>query len=282
MLPLLATEQGVRLQVATGIDAHRARFGAWSGGFWLPECAYRPGLEEPLAAAGVRAFCVDQTGRGDPLDQLEPVAAGGAVAVPIDWQTISLVWDEHGYPADPAYRDYHAQTVNGMRAWTNGGEPYDHEAAARARPRARARLRRPRGRAGRRIPGRPRAARAGRLRARHRAARPLVVRGAAWLEEVIAEAGAPGLALTTLPAALERHEPVARPLAESSWGDRQGPAHLGLPARSPTIAWAARQAELGLVAALGGAGPNARGPRRRRRAAPRGSCLRCSPATGPS
>ena len=36
-----------------------------------------------------------------PLDQLEPVAAGGAVAMPIDWQTISLVWDEHGYPADP-------------------------------------------------------------------------------------------------------------------------------------------------------------------------------------
>ena len=45
-----------------------------------------------------------------PLDQLEPVAAGGAVAMPIDWQTIALVWDEHGYPADPAYRDYHAQT----------------------------------------------------------------------------------------------------------------------------------------------------------------------------
>ena len=36
VLPLLATEAGVRLQVVTGIAAHRGRFGAWAGGFWLP------------------------------------------------------------------------------------------------------------------------------------------------------------------------------------------------------------------------------------------------------
>ncbi|TMK41750.1 MAG: hypothetical protein E6G56_03230 [Actinobacteria bacterium] len=37
VLPLLATDAGVRSQLQAGIDAHRARFGAWNGGFWLPE-----------------------------------------------------------------------------------------------------------------------------------------------------------------------------------------------------------------------------------------------------
>jgi 1,4-alpha-glucan branching enzyme len=252
VLPMLATEQGVRLQVATGIGAHRACFGSWSGGFWLPECAYRPGIEEPLAAAGVRVFCVDQTGHGDPMDQLEPVAAGGAVAMPIDWPTIALIWDEHGYPADPAYRDYHAQTVNGMRAWTNGGEPYDHDAAAvRAREHAQEFVDHV-------------IARAGAYRAAR--ARPALVvcaldtellghwwyEGPRWLEEVFAHAAERGLRLTTLPAALERRDPVARPIAESSWGTEKDLRTWDSPPVADFV-WAARQAELDLVAALASA-----------------------------
>jgi 1,4-alpha-glucan branching enzyme len=252
VLPMLASEQGVRLQVATGIGAHRERFGRWSGGFWLPECAYRPGIEEPLAAAGVRVFCVDQSAHGDDLDQLEPVAAGGAVAMPIDWRTIAMVWDEHGYPADAVYRDYHAQTVNGMRAWTNGGQAYDHDtAAARAREHAQDFVERVMARADayRVARGRP----------------ALVVcaldtellghwwyEGPLWLDEVIAQASERGLALTTLPAALERREPAARPLAESSWGAEKDLRTWDSP-RVAEITWGARQAELDLVAALGSA-----------------------------
>ena len=56
VLPLLATDSGVRMQVEAGVAAHRQRFGSWSGGFWLPECAYRPGVEDHLARAGVRGF----------------------------------------------------------------------------------------------------------------------------------------------------------------------------------------------------------------------------------
>ena len=88
---------GLRLQLATGVAAHERRFGGWGGGFWLPECAYAPGLERDLAEHGVRVFCVDQTealGLGA-LDHLEPVATeAGPVAVPIDWQTVELVWDD--------------------------------------------------------------------------------------------------------------------------------------------------------------------------------------------
>ena len=41
ILPLLATEWGIDLQVRTGVESHRARFGE-PAGFWLPECAHAP------------------------------------------------------------------------------------------------------------------------------------------------------------------------------------------------------------------------------------------------
>ena len=52
LLPLLATDAGRRLQLATGTASHLRRFGAWQGGFWLPECAFVPGLERDLADHG--------------------------------------------------------------------------------------------------------------------------------------------------------------------------------------------------------------------------------------
>jgi 1,4-alpha-glucan branching enzyme len=248
VLPLLATSQGVRLQVATGIAAHEEEFASWSGGFWLPECGYRPGVEDALAEAGVQAFCVDQTGQ-DPLDQLEPVALGATVAIPVDWSTVSLVWDEAGYPADPVYRDYHVQTVNGMRAWSNGGAPYDHEeAAARAREHAQDFVARV-------------VARADEYRSAR--GRPALVtcaldtellghwwyEGPQWLSEVISQADRQGLALTTLPAGLVRHPAQSRRLIESSWGTGKDLRTWDAPAVAE-MAWSARAAELELVAAL--------------------------------
>src|SRR5918999_1076763 len=43
--------------------------------------------------------------------------------------------------------------------------------------------------------------------------------GVDWLRFVLEEAPAQGLALATLPGALERRDPVRRPLALSTWGD---------------------------------------------------------------
>ena len=263
VLPLLATDGGVRMQVEAGVAAHADRFGAWSGGFWLPECAYRPGLEDHLARAGVSAFCVDQTRVGDPLDHLQPIATGGTVALPLDWNTISLVWDDRGYPADPVYRDYHAQTVNGMRAWANSGRPYDRELAhARAREQAAHFVDQVLRRA---------AAYRG---ARGRAA--LIVcaldtellghwwyEGPVWLDAVIEEAERRGLALATLPGALERHEPRAADVLESSWGTDKD-LHTWDSPPVADVVWAARRSELELIAALG-AEPSdgARSPARR-------------------
>ena len=71
VLPMLATAEGLRLQVDAGIRSHRRRFG-WDGGFWLPECAYEPGLEWGLAEHGVRWFCVDQSAQAGGARRADP------------------------------------------------------------------------------------------------------------------------------------------------------------------------------------------------------------------
>jgi len=141
ILPLLATDAGVRLQVRSGVAAHRRRFGEhWRGGFWLPECAYAPWLGRALEDAGVRAACVELTNRFGlaASEHLCPIATdAGVVLVPIDRSTISLVWSDGGYPASGAYRDYHHHTVHHHNPWNNDGRAYDHaEAQALARDHA--------------------------------------------------------------------------------------------------------------------------------------------------
>jgi 1,4-alpha-glucan branching enzyme len=133
VLPLLATDAGIRLQVQSGVGSHRARFGEdWRGGFWLPECAHDRRLEPLLADAGVHATCVELTkafGLGA-CQHLRPlVGDSGVVLVPIDRATMDLVWSERGYPADAAYRDYHHHTIHHHTPWSNDGGVYDHERA---------------------------------------------------------------------------------------------------------------------------------------------------------
>jgi 1,4-alpha-glucan branching enzyme len=134
ILPLLATDAGVRLQVRTGIESHRARFGdGWRGGFWLPECAHAPWLHALLEESGVHATCVDLTdvlGAGD-RGHLRPLATdAGPLLVPIDRVAVDAVWGATGYPAHSAYRDYHHRTPRDHRPWANDGSIYDADRAA--------------------------------------------------------------------------------------------------------------------------------------------------------
>lgn len=43
--PLLGTDESIQAQVKTAVDSHRRRYGKAPRGFWLPECAYRPGYD---------------------------------------------------------------------------------------------------------------------------------------------------------------------------------------------------------------------------------------------
>ena len=261
VLPLLATDAGLRLQVGTGVRSHERRFGdGWSGGFWLPECAYREGLERELAEYGVRAFCIDQTNALGlaSFDQLEPIAtAAGPVAVPIDWDLISLVWDPKGYPAHPTYRNYHGRTVHDLRPWNNGGEPYRHwEALVLARSHARefvahAASRLDAYRADRDRPGLLCCALDAELLGHW------WYEGVAWLQFVIDEARLQGVPLVTLPDALEGIEPVERPIADSTWGEGKDLSTWDS-ARVAEIAFSARRAEVETVAVA--AATRTRGP----------------------
>ena len=251
VLPLLATRAGLRLQLDAGIRSHRRRFG-WDGGFWLPECAYRPGLERRLAEHGVEWFCVDQSAhRPDPLDALTPVATeAGPVALPIDWEAIQWLWSLDGYPSDPAHAQFAGKSLRGVRLWKVGGGAYDPAAAAAAARRQAAEFL---------------AAVADRLRrfAAERGRRGLLVfaidtellghwwsEGATWLAQVLAGAAEAGVRLLTAPQALAEHEPLARPLAASTWGEEKDLSTWDSPAVAD-LAWGARRSELRLLRALG-------------------------------
>jgi 1,4-alpha-glucan branching enzyme len=254
VLPLLASDSAVALQVQTGIASHRRRFGDWGGGFWLPECAYGPWLAPLLEDAGVRAACVELTGAfglGD-VRHLRPLVTDeGPVLWPVDRQTMALVWSEHGYPSAGVYRDYHRHTDHRHHVWSNDGRPYDH-------------------------------ARAGAMAAEH--ARDFVGRvcerisgggvcvctldtellghwwyeGVVWLGAVIDEAARQGLALTSLDDALAAHDAVSQTdvgvaaapgpaQGVSSWG-AGGDLRTWSGPQVADLAWQARSAELAVLA----------------------------------
>jgi 1,4-alpha-glucan branching enzyme len=245
VLPLLATDAGVALQVQTGIASHRRRVGDWAGGFWLPECAHATWLDALLEEAGVRATCVELTrlfGAGNARHLRPLISEDGPVLWPIDRQTMALVWSDRGYPADPAYRDRHRLTPRHHRIWRNDGGPYDHQAArAVARSHARDFV--------------------ARVVERVRDGGVCVCaldtellghwwhEGIVWLEAVIDEAGRQDLALTTLDDALTRHEPRPAPLELelTSWGEGEDLRTWSGPAVAD-LAWGARSAELRLLA----------------------------------
>jgi 1,4-alpha-glucan branching enzyme len=250
VLPLLATRAGLRLQLDAGIRSHRRRFG-WDGGFWLPECAYMPGIERPLAEHGVRWFCADQSAHfEDAQDALTPVATEpGPVALPIDWEAIQWLWSLDGYPSDPAHAQFAGKSLRGVRLWKVGGGAYDPPAA---------------GAAARRQADEFLAAVAARLRAfsaKH-GRRGLLVfaidtellghwwsEGAIWLGAVLAGAAGAGVRLLTVPQALAEHEPVERPLAASTWGEEKDLRTWDSPPVAD-LAWGARRLELRLLRAL--------------------------------
>jgi 1,4-alpha-glucan branching enzyme len=265
VLPLLATDAGVELQAATGIASHRRRFGAWEGGFWLPECAHASELDPLLYELGARATCVDVTdvlGRGAP-EQLVPLRGEhGPVLVPIDRQTQELVWSHGGYPAHGVYRDYHHHTVHHHRPWANDRRPYDRAAAfSLARVHASefvTRVRRRLADASSAL-GRPGLCVCG-------LDTELLghwwYEGIAWLDAVIDAAAAQGLPLSRLDDALSRHQPapLAAPLPVTTWGTPRDLSTWEGPAVAD-FAWRARAGELEVIRAGGRAASAARAAR---------------------
>jgi 1,4-alpha-glucan branching enzyme len=242
---MLVSDAGIALQVQTGITSHRRRFGDWRGGFWLPECGYAPWLDVPLEEAGVRAACVELTaafGLGDGRHLRPVLTDAGPVLWPIDREVVSLVWSDSGYPASPAYRNYHALTSHHHRVWRNDGQAYDPGPASALAA----------AHAGEFV---------GRVRDRVRDGGVCVCaldtellghwwyEGVRWLAAVVDESARQGLQLTTLDDALGRHEPApALPeLGVSTWGAGGDLRTWSGPAVAE-LAWLARGAEVRALA----------------------------------
>jgi 1,4-alpha-glucan branching enzyme len=224
--------------------------------------------------------CVERTaevGFGS-WENLRPSrTSSGVVLVPIDRETISLVWSDEGYPASGAYRDYHHHTTHHHNPWSNDGEPYEHgRAAALAREHAADFVARTIDRIERAAAEAP----AGALQDGG-----LVVcaldsellghwwyEGVMWLEGVVAEARDQGLELVRLDDALDRAHGLAptvdigergldgeAPPASwraSSWGQDGDLSTWSGPAVAE-MAFAARDGELAVLAAGPAAGERA-------------------------
>jgi 1,4-alpha-glucan branching enzyme len=245
LLPLLATDAGIALQLQTGIASHRRRFEQWDGGFWLPECGYGPWLDGTLAEAGVRATCVELTsafGGGDER-HLRPFATDeGPLLWPIDRQTVVVGGGRAGSPPHGAYRDHHALTRYHHRAWSNDSAPYEFERAlAQAGADARDFVA------------------AVRRRTRDGGICVCAIdtellghwwyEGVHWLAAVIDESERQGLQLTTLDDAAQRHAPgpLSAELAVSSWGEG-GDLRTWTGPAVADLAWQVRTAELDVFA----------------------------------
>ncbi|HEV8305337.1 MAG TPA: 1,4-alpha-glucan branching protein domain-containing protein [Gemmatimonadales bacterium] len=150
-LPLLAREESIRLQLAVGQAEHRRLFGVAPRGCWLPECAYRPGLEKNLAEAGFRYFFTDAhlAHAGSPLraysDSLaewpekatkSPYQAysvsrrtgrGSVAALVRDPRSSMQIWSRHqGYPGDEWYLEFHKiRWPGGLKLWRVTGANVD-------------------------------------------------------------------------------------------------------------------------------------------------------------
>jgi 1,4-alpha-glucan branching enzyme len=250
VLPLVATRAGRRLQLDAGMRSHARRFGP-ARSFWLPECAYEPGLERLLAERGVASFCVDQSGHEEPLAALTPVETrAGPMAFPIDWEAVQWLWSLDGYPADPVHVDFHRRSPRGGRPWAVGGGAYDPgRARARAREQAAAFV----------------AAVAERLAAvRARTGHSGVVvfaidtellghwwwEGPAWLAEVLRLAPGAGVRALTLSEARAEHPAERRELRAASWGAGKDLRTWDAPDVAD-LAWATRRLELRLLRAMG-------------------------------
>ena len=116
LLPIIRQQshEAARAQALVGRDNYRQNFAVDPNGFWLPECAYAPGLETLLQEANIRWTILDTHGvmLGEPRPRRAIYApyftqAGPAVFAR-DRESSRQVWSaQEGYPGDPAYRDFY-------------------------------------------------------------------------------------------------------------------------------------------------------------------------------
>src|SRR5437879_2383551 len=112
LLPILQqqTPQAARAQLLIGRDVYVELYGEEPNGFWLPECAYVPGLETLLQEANLRWFVLDAHGllfgKARPCRSIYAACytPSGPTAVARDRQSTRQRWRAH--QRCPAHASY--------------------------------------------------------------------------------------------------------------------------------------------------------------------------------
>lgn len=134
-LPLLGKNSSIYAQLNIGRESYRKHFGERPFGIWLPECAYKPGLEKFLSNLNFKYFFVDTHSilGGGSLEYpdlkvskdgrliLEPyyVNESDVIVFGRHERTSMQVWSaEWGYPGDGVYREFHKKAeTSGLQYW---------------------------------------------------------------------------------------------------------------------------------------------------------------------
>lgn len=113
-LPLQLQKESVNAQVRIAAEDYARKFGRQPRGIWLAECAYNPGDDVFLKAAGIRYFFLETHGilYGSPRPRYGVYAPvycpTGVAAFARDMESAQQVWSaEMGYPGDPRYREFY-------------------------------------------------------------------------------------------------------------------------------------------------------------------------------
>ena len=114
-LPLLRDPaEAVQGQLRTAVREHERVLGVAPQGIWLPECAFYEGLDQQLAAVGLRYAVLDAHGllHGLPRPRYgvyAPICSSASVAFfGRDSEATLPVWSaSDGYPGRGAYREFH-------------------------------------------------------------------------------------------------------------------------------------------------------------------------------
>ena len=134
-LPLIGRPEAVRAQVQVAVNNYKKHFHQPPQGIWLPECAYKPGIEKHLADAGIKYFIVDTHGLiyanpAAPYEANTPVYYNGVYAFGRDQEASKQVWSaEEGYPGDTDYREFYKDI--GYEAPYEYIKPYLHSDGVR-------------------------------------------------------------------------------------------------------------------------------------------------------
>jgi 1,4-alpha-glucan branching enzyme len=161
-LPLLGRHSSVAAQLITGVRACRRAFRGDPKAVWLPECGYRPGVEELLAELGLSLFFAETHAvvGGRPVGKAVNDVVGPYESVPkrylvptppslptserttfqpyrVGQSNVSVlgrntrsglqVWSiAHGYPGDFDYRELDRRDgISGLRYWRVTGAQID-------------------------------------------------------------------------------------------------------------------------------------------------------------